>query len=110
MYSISYLLQLIGPVRIYICDIKFFGCTMCLDSGIVSALKVNLFSNKIFSLNSVLQIVRFMILFRFFNNLGILLHFFIVYGGAARRASISNLGIENVGSAGQAGCTYRALE
>ena len=34
---------------------------------------------------------------------------YCVYDGATRRDSVSNVGIESVGSAGQAGFTYQAL-
>ena len=64
---------------LYICGVKFFDCTLRFVSGIATksampSLKVihhileeahqaELFSNKIFFLNSVLQIVLFMVLF-----------------------------------------------
>ena len=75
---ISYSTILRDPVCIYICGIKFFDCAICLVFGtatktalslpkyiphiVVSAHHTNLFSNKIFYLNSVLQIVRFVVL------------------------------------------------
>ena len=67
-----------GPFCIYIYGIKFFDCAIRLVSGIatksaipslkvihhilVGAHQAELFSNKIFSLNLVLQIVLFMVL------------------------------------------------
>ena len=64
----------------------FFGCASysCFRHGdksgcsfsyvihniLVEAYQAKLFSNKIFSLNSVLQIVNFVLLFDFFLNLG----------------------------------------
>ena len=78
-----------------ICSIKFFDCAICLVSGLATksampSLKVihhilegahqaELFSNQIFSLNSVLQSVLAIILFEFFLKLGTLLQFFVIY-------------------------------
>ena len=44
---------------------------------LVGAHQANIFVNKIFSPNSVLKIVRSMVLFGFFLKLGILLQYFI---------------------------------
>ena len=71
-----------------------FDCAICLVSGMatkwaMALLKVThhilvrshqaeLFSNKIFSLYSVLQIVLFMVLFKFFLKLGTLLQFLVL--------------------------------
>ena len=68
-----------GPFCIYICGIRFFDCAICFVSGIATKLampslkviyyilkvvhQAELFSNKIFSLNSLLQFVLFMVLF-----------------------------------------------
>ena len=76
---VSLFFDLVWAICIYVCDIKFFDCAICHVSGIATKLampllkvihhilegahQAELFSNKIFSHNLVLQIVLFMVLF-----------------------------------------------
>ena len=84
---VSLFYDLVRPFCIYICTIKFFGYTICLVSSmarkaampspkiihhiVVAAHHAKLFSNKIFSLNSILQIVGLWLYFDFFLNSGL---------------------------------------